>query len=84
MNKIQLVVMATLFSVILPTTAASQVTQPDASAQQIAVIPATGSSPNEVIKKLNQKADQIGASQFKVVTLTSQDNNERATAIAYR
>lgn len=84
MNKIQLAVMATLFSVILPTTAATQVTQPDASAQQIAVISATGSSPNEVIKKLNQKADQIGASQFKVVTLTSQDNNERATAIAYR
>lgn len=58
---------------------------PSTDKQEIGVISVLGaSSPDDVIEQLSQKAEAIGATEFKLVTLTSNDNSERGTAIAYR
>ena len=86
MKKLALITAGTLLATLSFTSfAAEQIHYADSSKQQIAVISVLNAeTPEDLMAKLSQKADEVGASQFKVVTLTSQDNNERGTAIAYR
>lgn len=86
MNKITLITLGSLFAAVsFTSSAAEQVQYADSSMQEVGVVSVLNAeSPDDLMTKLAQKADAIGASHFKVVTLTSQDNNERGTAIAYR
>lgn len=85
MNKIALITIGSLLTTLSFTSvAAEKIQHADSSMQEIAVISAKADSPEALMQKLTEKADAVGASQFKVVTLTSQDDNERGTAIAYR
>lgn len=66
--------------------AADQIQCAEASSlTKVAVISSFGAStPNELISDLSAKADTMGATKFRIVSMTGQDGNERGTAIAYR
>ena len=99
MKKVQLVTLASLLAVFSFSTYAAgeiQFTEktiaverlqlnPTEGKQQVGVISVLGAeTPDDVIIQLAEKAEAIGATEFRLVSLTGNDNSERGTAIAYR
>lgn len=99
MRKVQLITLASLLAAFsFSTYAANEIEyveetisvqkvqlDPTAGKQEIGVISVLGAeTPDDVIIQLAEKAEAIGATEFKLVSLTGNDNSERGTAIAYR
>lgn len=86
MNKTKQFFTAVIIALVsLPGIAAEHIKSADPSLEQIAVISVLGAAtPDELIQRLSKKADAAGASKFKIVMTSSNDNSERGTAIAYK
>ena len=86
MKNIKLIIAVTIIATYsLASLAAEQIQKTDNSLEQIAVISTFGAStPDELTQKLSKKADDMGASKFKVIMTSGNDNSERGTAIVYR
>lgn len=87
MKNVHLFMLSTVAALFSTTSfAAEQIQCSEAvSLTKVATISSLGaSSPNELMSELSAKVDAMGATKFRIVSMTGQDGNERGTAIAYR
>jgi multiple stress resistance protein BhsA len=65
--------------------AAEKITQADPTLEKIAVISVLhATTPDEVDQKLSEKAQALGATKYRILMTSSNDNTERGTAAIYR
>lgn len=86
MNTIKtFMIAATMTALSVNAFAAEKIEHADSSLEKIATISVLGaSSPNELEQKLAQKAEARGATKYRIIMNSSNDNSERATADIYR
>lgn len=65
--------------------AADEVTKVTADMQPIATVSVFGAKdPESLSQLLAKKATEVGATKYKIISSSSNDNSERGTAVAYR
>lgn len=80
-----LMIAATMATISTSAFAAEKIERADPSLEKIATISVLGaSSPNELDQKLAQKADALGATKYRIIMNSSNDNSERGTAEIYK